>query len=245
MTWEQQTAWPDAWTAWRQWRSALDALGVAVFMFADVPIEEVRGLLLPRNPLPVVAVNTREVVDARAYTAMHEVVHLMLTNAHEEEPALTDRHSARQWNALERFAEAAASFTLIAEDALAAGIETDGVPLEIPSMRMAARRFRVTPLALATRLLHSGYMNEDQYRDWRGEWDAYVRALPKATGFATPVSKALGRGGISYAQLVLEALDTNRIAVTEAARYLNLHVDRFDQLRQRLVTGNPPEGNDE
>ncbi len=48
-----------------------------------------------------------------------------------------------------------------------------------------------------------------------------------------------------YAQLVLEALDTNRLTMAEAARALNLRTERFDRLRQRLVQGSTTEAADE
>lgn len=88
-------------------------------------------------------------------------------------------------------------------------------------------------------------MSWAQYSAWRSEWDRNVQSLSRPRGFATPVCKAIGRGGPMYAQLVLEALDTNRLTMAEAARALNLRTERFDRLRQRLVQGSTTEAADE
>lgn len=238
---EEQASFPDAWQAWHGWRTAIEGLGLLVFQFPKVALDEVRGLVLPRAPLAVVAVNSKETVpQARVYTLLHEVVHLMLFVGREESTALDDRRPASEWNQLERFAEQAASHAFVPEAALAAIVEQ--VPRasawSIAEMRQVARRFWITPLAMATRLRESGHMTAKAYREWREAWDAHVAALPPPrSGPSTPAQKTLGRSGRPFAQLVLEALSTNRINSVEAARYLDLKFEHFDELRERLVAG--------
>src|ERR1700686_4402232 len=45
--------WAEEWRAWNAWRAAIERLGVLVFQFPKVALEEVRGLALLRMPLPV------------------------------------------------------------------------------------------------------------------------------------------------------------------------------------------------
>lgn len=88
VTMNQQLAWPDEWKAWNSWRAAVENLGVLVFQFSRVPLFEVRGLSLLRMPMPVVAINSKEIAPgARIFTLLHEVVHLMLAGGNEEQPA--------------------------------------------------------------------------------------------------------------------------------------------------------------
>ncbi len=232
-----QMTWSNVWQAWRSWRLAIEDAGVLVFMFPDVPLKEARGMTLPARLLPVVAVNTRETPGARPYTALHELTHLMLANAGEEGVAATDRHSTAEWAELEGFAESVASFALIPEDWLKQELARSGVPEGIEPMRALAARFNVTPLAIATRLRHSGYLTWAAYRTWRNEWDACVAEHPVRTGFARPEQRTLGRCGAPFAQLVLEAYDSHQITTAEAARYLSLRPDRFEKLRERLAAG--------
>src|SRR3989344_4539850 len=233
--------WANEWQAWNAWRAAAEQIGILVFQLGKIPREEVRGLALLRMPLPVVAVNGKELPEAKSFTLFHEVVHLMLAIGHEEAPALRERRSSSEWDGVERFAEVAASHALVPEDALRSIIEQLGLHAAvwtIEEVRRIARKFRITPLAMATRLRESGFISWVHYNRWRSEWQSYVASLPPRTGgFATPVGKALNRAGRPFARLVLEALAANRITSVDAARYLGLKFEHFEKLRVRLSEG--------
>jgi Zn-dependent peptidase ImmA (M78 family) len=238
---DEQRTWHNEWRAWTAWRTAVESLGVLVFQFGKVTLGEVRGLALLRTPLPVVGINGKEIPEAKCFTAMHEIVHLMLAAGHEEVPAIQDTRSGEDWQNIERFAEVAASHALVPESFLRSEIESlrlTASTWDIDSVRRLARRFRITPLATATRLRESGFMSWALYRAWRHDWDAYVARLPERNkGFATPVSKAIGRNGRPFTQLVLEALSANRITPVTAARYLDLKFEHFDKLRTVVREG--------
>ena len=238
---DKQTAWANEWQAWRDWRAAVESAGVLVFQFNKVALEEARGLTLLDTPLPVVGINSKErVPEAKAFTLLHEVVHLMLAAGNEERPALQEQRSNEQWAVVERFAESAASHALVPEGALRRSVEAAGAnggDWSTQEVRRLARRFWITPLAMATRLRESGYMSWSRYNEWRGEWSDYVASLPTRTGgFATPAEKAMNRHGRPFVQLVLEAMSGNRISSVDAARYLELKFQHFEQLRT-LVSG--------
>lgn len=239
VTTEQQLGWSSEWQAWRAWRSAAEAAGVLVFQFVKVSLQEARGISLLHWPLPVVGINGKETVpETKAFTLLHELVHLMLAAGHEEESALFEGRDAAQWTELERFAESAASHALLPEDALRQAVGLDRLQeraWSIADTRRMARRFWITPLAMATRLRESGLMSWDHYHAWRSDWDQYIAALPKRSGgFATPAEKTVGRAGLPFVRLVLEAMSANRITSVDAARYLDLKFQHFDQLRTLL-----------
>ncbi len=230
-----QTRWRDEWQAWREWRAAAEKLGIFVFQFPKVELSEARGLSLLRFPLPVVAINSKEWPDSRNYTLLHELIHVMLAAGNEEVPALRERRSGKDWEQLERFAEAATSFALVPENALRAVLPSRPDFWDIPSVRRLARRFRITPLAMATRLQTSGLMSWPEYTAWKKGWDDYVATLPpRGGGFAHPVDKTIGRSGRPYVQLVLQALEANRITSVDASRYLDLKFEHFSKLRDSL-----------
>ncbi len=246
VTVEAQLGWRDAWVAWREWREAMENAGLLVFMFPNVELSEVRGMALPRRPLPVVGVNTKEGVESRAFTALHELVHLALANASEEGSSLTDQRSSDEWEKVEAFAESVASHVLIDEDAMRNVVSREGTPKELTAMRRQASRFKVAPLAYATRLWRSGVLSGAEYGRWLESWNAHLRTLPQRQGgFATPVDKTVSRAGRGFAQLVLEALDTNSISMADASHYLNLRTEHFDKLRAKLFGGETAEGHDE
>lgn len=243
-----QLDWPNEWHAWAAWRGAVEKLGVLVFQFPKVELGEARGLSLLRFPLPVAGVNSKESPEPRSFTLIHEVVHLMLAAGNDEVPAARESRTDEAWAAVERFAEETASHTLVPETALADAIQKDGLlrnGWDIDDMRSLAKRFRITPLAMATRLRASGYFDWAFYRAWKQDWDAYVATLvPRAGGFAHPIAQTLSRAGRPYTQVVLEALAANRITPVNAARYLDLKFEHFDRLKEALQ-GRPGSGGDD
>lgn len=246
---ETQTAWRDEWQAWRGWREAVERTGVLVFQFLKVNLGEVRGLSLLKFPMPVVGINSKEkAAGSKSYTLMHELVHLMLAAGHEEEPAIKEKRTEKQWEGVEHFAENAASHVLVPESALqdAASPKHRNVSWDIEDVRQLARQFRISPLAMATRLRASGYMSWPAYNSWKENWNAYLKKLkPKGGGIATPAEKAINRTGKPFVQLVLEALDSNRITSVDAARYLDLKFQHFDELRQTIRMGVIRSGTDD
>jgi len=212
---------------------------VLVFQFPKVELQEVRGLALLRMPLPVAAINGKEIPEARAFTLYHEIVHLMLAAGNEEAPAVRERRKGDEWMAVERFAEVAASHTLVPDDSLREVVGQFGLQRaawDIEKVRRVTKKFRLTLLAMATRLRESGFMSWEQYNEWREQWQKHVATLPpRHGGFATPMQKALNRVGRPFAQLVLEALAANRITPVNASRYLDLKFEHFDKLRAHLT----------
>ena len=159
----------------------------------------------------------------------------------EEAPAARERRRGNEWLDVERFAEAAASHALVPEDALRNVVGQLGLQQtswEARNVRSVAKKFRLTPLATATRLRESGFMTCAHYNQWREQWQAFVATLPpRGGGFATPMEKAANRAGRTFAQLVLEALSANRITPVDASRYLDLKFEHFDKLRAHLTRG--------
>lgn len=238
----EQLAWRDEWQAWREWRSAVEQSGVLVFQFPKVSLEQTRGVSVLDFPLPAVGINSKESAPgARVYSLLHELVHIALALGKEEMVALREPRSDAQWMEVERFAEEAASEAIIPRSALENQLRGISVPRDgwdVARVRALASKFRVTPLAMATRLRGAGAMSWDGYRQWQAQWNDYISSLKlRRGGIASPVDKALGRAGRPFVQLVLEALDTNRITAVDASRYLDLRFDHIEKLRAELTSG--------
>lgn len=236
-----QLKWRDEWQALNAWRSAVERLGVLVFQFSKVDMEEARGISLLRFPLPVVGVNSKEQPEPKSFTLLHEVAHLMLTVGNEEVSALREQRNSDQWSSVEQFAEAVTSHTLVPEDALLSVIREESFDpgsWGLQDVRRLARRFRISPLAMATRLRASGFMSWSQYQAWKAAWNDFLKSLPpKSKGFALPVDKAVTRNGRPFVQIVLEAMHSNRITAVEASRYLDLKFEHFGKLQDKILAG--------
>lgn len=242
VTVQEQLGWSSEWQAWRQWRGAVEAVGVVVFQFPKVALAQVRGVSLLKFPSPGIGINSKESAPgARIFTLLHELVHVALAAGQEEQSASQETRSDTAWSKVERFAEEAASAALIPDEVFRTFVGRMSVPRDgwdVDLVRTLATKFRVTPLAMATRLRIAGALTWAGYERWKSAWGLYVATLvPRSGGFASPVDKTLGRGGRPFAQLVIEALDSNRITAVQASRYLDLRFHHLDKLRSELRLG--------
>lgn len=242
---EAQLKWRDEFQAWRVWREAVERLNVLVVQFSNVPLQEVRGVSVLEFPAPVIGINIKEITASKPFTLIHELVHLGLANASEELPAIGERRPEPEWMNLERFAEEVTGAALLPKASLSAdptvSDHNTASSWSFSAVRELARRYKVTPLAMITRLLRIGKCSPSAYRQWRIEWEAYLQAHPPkaAGGIATPAQKAVNRHGQPFTRLVLEALTRERITSLEAARYLNLRYPHVEMLRRDLLFALP------
>jgi Zn-dependent peptidase ImmA (M78 family) len=238
ITTDEQLAWTSDWQAWRRWREAVESAGVLVFQFPKVSLTQARGVTLFKFPLPAIGINSKESSPgARSFTLLHELTHLALAVGNEERAALGETRDDAGWLEVEKFAEETASAALIPSEMLSSILKRMDVSPEawdISSIRSLAGKFNITPLAMATRLRTVGALSWNGYNRWKQEWNQYLATLPKRKGFALPVDKTLGRSGRPFVQLVLEALDMNRITAVQASHYLDLRFEHFDKLRNEL-----------
>jgi Zn-dependent peptidase ImmA (M78 family)/DNA-binding XRE family transcriptional regulator len=240
ITLEQQYKWENEFQAWREWRQAVEGVGTLVFQFPKVDPEEVRGVSILEFPLPAVGVNSKEVPGSKPFTLLHELVHLALARADEEKPAASEGRTGQAWRQVEGYAEAVAGAVLMpAPQLLGDSLVRGRSSWSVDEMRRLARRYKVTPLAMATRLLRVGPVSPHAYQRWRADWNRYLKEHPpkKPRGFATPPAKALSRNGLTFTTLVLEALTTERVTAIEAARYLDLRYPHIETLRRELTFG--------
>lgn len=237
----EQQGWPNEYRAWHEWRAAVENIGALVFQFSKVKVEEIRGLSLLEFPLPVIGINSKEIPASKPFSLLHELVHVMLACANEEKPALMENRTAQAWTELEKFTEAVAGAVLMPAKALLNEWEVSSRSTasdwDIMEIRKLARRYKVTPKAMITRLLLLHRCTPAAYRRWTDAWEANLKEHPPKPGggIATPAEKALNRNGRSFSRLVLEALTHERITAVEAARYLELNYPHIETLRRNLA----------
>ncbi|HEX7408956.1 MAG TPA: XRE family transcriptional regulator [Candidatus Binatia bacterium] len=240
---DDQLHWPNEYMAWRTWRDRAEALGLMVFQVPGIPLREMRGVALFLDPLPVLGVNSREHPLARAFTLLHEITHVMLSRSGDEHPAAEERRSASQWSELERFADATTAAALMPRETMLADSRirdhAASAPWDTEEIQALARRYRVSPVALLTRLVNLRRTTWTFYREWREAWDKQWEQRPKkeSAGGPSRVDTILSRVGPTFAALVLDSLERDLISPQAASEALDLKLHHFADLKRELVLG--------
>jgi transcriptional regulator with XRE-family HTH domain len=234
----EQLSWPNEFVAYRVWRAAVESLGVLVCQFPGKGLPDVRGTSILHFPLPLAGVSSKELPLSKPFTLLHEVVHLALAANNEEKPALEEKRDESRWLDVERFCEAVAGAALMPADSLLDDVDVAAQRKtkfwEVALIRRTARRYRVTPTAIATRLLRLNVMGPRAYADWKDAWETYCKSRPEkpSFGIATPSQKAVGRNGPLFTSLVLSALSNERITSSAASNFLDLGYAHVETLRR-------------
>lgn len=236
-----QFSWASEFVAYRAWRVAVERLGVLVCQIPGKGIGHVRGTSIVHFPLPVAGVSSKELPLSKPFTLLHEVVHLALAASDEERSASEETRDEPGWLQVERFCEGAAGAALMPPDAITGDEDVARQRRSndwgVEAIRRTARRFRVTPTAVVTRLLRLGVMTPAKYASWKEDWQRYRDAHPDKPGFgiASPAEKAVSRNGPLFTSLVLGALNSDRISSVDASNYLDLNFGHVETLRRGWI----------
>jgi Zn-dependent peptidase ImmA (M78 family)/transcriptional regulator with XRE-family HTH domain len=225
--------------AFGQMRQAVERQGTLVFQ-ASVDLEEMRGLAVFDEPLPVILVSSKEEFMApRLFTLFHELVHLMLHRSAISNGAETGigEESAR----IEAFANHCAAAALVPMDSLLQDLETFGFS-QVRSfsddvIRQLARRYRVSWETVLRRLLTARKVSSDEYKEARERWQAELAARPRRTAGAPRIHiTELSRTGDLFPRLVLQNFYQEKITAPEVADYLNLKLKHLPMVEAELRT---------
>ena len=244
ITIDRQRQWQaQGYDAFNEVRDAVEALGALVFQ-AAVPLEEMRGLAIYMEPLPLVLVSSKEKFMApRLFTLLHEVCHLMLHCSAVSDGAEDGLKGEAQ--RVEVFANHVAGAALLPMDCLLAEPEIAGIQPRTAwndtQIERVARRYRVSRETVLRRLLIAGRVTGDDYRSASGRWrQAFAALPPKKTEGAPQVHVVeLSRVGRVFPRLVLQNYYQEKITGPDVSEYLNLKLKHLPKVEAELSGRRP------
>ena len=219
VTVEEQLGWASPREAFEAWREAAEVQGVIV-MELQLGSEGLRGFALADDFAPVVAVNTHENVQARIFTVVHELAHLM------SETAKACLEVTREAERTERWCDEVASAAVLPRNALREALEglADTGQPDFEAVRELAERFNVSLRATAMALIRSGLGEADLYEDI--EERAPAADFEKGFGRSREPRRAprqrFTEVGPRAASSVLAAVQSGRLSELDARRHLRL-----------------------
>jgi Zn-dependent peptidase ImmA (M78 family)/transcriptional regulator with XRE-family HTH domain len=209
-------------SAYSTWRPAVEDAGILVFQASGVQVEEMRGVALPGEP-PAVVLNAKDSDTARAFSLVHELVHLAL-----DEPGMCDLAIHPRSARLEVFCNATAGAALVpADDLLATGaVASHRGPWDDAALLPLSRHFGVSPEVVLRRLLDLRRATLEDYHEWRSRWEPRRNGGGGGDYYRTVVSR-LGRG---FVRLALAAYHERVISAAEFGRIVGVKLNRLGRL---------------
>lgn len=241
---DHQIQWKDKYEVLRNWRQALERLGILVFQVSGIRPTEMRGFAIAEELLPIMAVNrsNHESPRARVFSFMHELTHLMLRSSSvcdfdDESPrAAIDLKT-------EVFCNRVAAEILVPRAHFLRQPEIASQParpIEWSEDTIAelSKRYGVSRLVIVRSLLTHGRASRAFYQRKQAEY--YERNKEwiekEKDGFERYGEKRVRLLGNSFTRLVLETYHNGRLTLSEVVGHLGIKVNSLPVVERALGT---------
>jgi len=233
---DEQTACLGSAEAYRLWRQKCEDIGVFVFQSHKVAVDEMRGCALTDEHAPVIVVNGQDSFVARAFTLIHEMVHILLG-----ESGVTGAgpyvYAPRPDRAIERFCNHVAAETIVPKTDFVQCVPSNWKTRDDDVISNAAKLYRTSRAVIVLRLVETGFASS-QYLN--SKWPA-LQAVPKEK----PVQEGgpprhrlvLARTGESFAKLAITAFHDGTIHGGQLASLMDMKLTHLPKVERIVFPG--------
>jgi Zn-dependent peptidase ImmA (M78 family) len=240
VTYDMQSHWRSPYTALREWRQRLEGVGVLVFQISGLDSSEVRGFSFAESVLPVIAVNRGETPNARIFSLMHELVHLMLRQSsicdfeEDGKRSVVDEQTEVFCN---RVAAAVLVPRVLFEQEPTVRAAAHGVRIwSEDEIKALAGIYCVSREVIVRRLVTIGRASETFYKQKRREYLAQYQAMKDdlKEGFAENYGRKRASILGNFARIVLQSYYQDRITLADVSGYLGIKLKHLSELERAV-----------
>lgn len=237
ITINQHKEWKDLWEALNALKKFIESKNIMIFQFS---FEErnIRGFVLKDMKPYVIVLNStsKEHVSARIFTLMHEYAHILLQESQSalcypgDAPISGDNKEAE----MERWCDNFAGCFLMPKEPF---LKDFSSYLDYEHIRRLSNKYRVSKLAVLTRLLVLGEIKWPQYEEQRDIINQEgFKSKEKSGGIGNKVTTTIRQRGKKFCSLILESNNRNIITTNDAIEYLDIKLSNLNELKKELVS---------
>jgi Zn-dependent peptidase ImmA (M78 family)/DNA-binding XRE family transcriptional regulator len=230
---EKQINFKDAYKLFNYLRDILEDMNVLVFKFS-MPIEDARGFALTDEAPAIIVINSKDTIEARLFSLMHEFGHVLLgeTIIDIPEASLTIRDNIERWcNAF------SSSFLLPAETARKLFEERKAKLTGTETLNTLSKKYKMSKAALLVKMVDLKYISRQEFESVVARYNTKETKKgikrEKKGGIASD-KRCLSEVGNKFISLVANNFDKNFITYTDALSYLSIKSKNFEKV---LVKG--------
>lgn len=220
-------------SAYRFWRRTAEAAGVFVFAATGVSTTEMRGLALSDSYAPAIVVNNSDSYQARSFTLIHELVHILIGDTAVSGP-LNYQIQASLGDPTEQFCNSVATEILVPRADFSGRIPADWGARYESVIRTLARRYWVSPSVIAIRLHETGFASQEFVRERLAEAKAHAPKKREGPVKIPQQTLAISRVGESFSRHAISAYRGGELGGGELSALLNLRMKHLPALEQAV-----------
>lgn len=231
-----QKSWKSSSEALTNWKNYIEGMDIYVVQFPFVDVEECRGFAIAEERFPVIGINSKDSYNARIFTLIHELAHVLFRESVLINDSLENYFSSGI--NLEQTCNRLAAEILVPKGELQ--LEFDADENSFKEVKRLSRNFRVSGHVLLIRLRTEKLISEDIFRDLRSEFSFYDSSGKGSDG-GDPYYNQIVRKGKLYLKTAFQSYFDNQINVAELANLTGWKVPNLNELAAKTY-GWPEEG---
>ena len=230
LTLEKQRKFKTAYELFHYLRDILEDMNIYVFQFS-MPVEDARGFVFVDDSPNVIVVNTKDIIEARLFSLMHEFGHILLGESVIDLPdvASSGKGQIESWcNAF------SASFLLPKHVANDIFVENKAVLTQRKTLNSLSKKYKVSKAMLLLSMKKLNFIQKKDYdnilNQFRSDLKIEKEKAAKGGGGVPSDRKTLSEVGNKFISLVANNYDREFITYTDALNYLSIKSKNFDKV---------------
>ena len=231
-----QKSWRSSSEALTQWKNSIEEKDIYVVQFPFVDVDECRGFALSEGLFPVIGINSKDSYNARIFTLIHELAHVLFRDSVLINDSLTEYFSSGR--KLEQTCNRLAAEILVPVDALRVEFSTNKNAFS--EIKRLSRKFRVSGYVLLIRLKTEQLITEQIFRDLQRDFSFYDSSGNGSEGGNAYYNQIVRKGKL-YLKTAFQSYFDNQINVAELANLTDWKVPNLNELAAKIY-GWPEDG---
>ncbi|MDP2382083.1 MAG: XRE family transcriptional regulator [Nitrospirota bacterium] len=242
---DAQVKWKKPYGPFTAWKEAIESKNVLVFQAVDVPAEDLEGFSIYHSELPIISVNIKSPVNARIFTLLHELTHLVIHQTGLCNDLQHERNKAPNERKIETFCNLVAGATLVPKEFLLNEklvIENKGRhDWEDTAIHKLALHFGVSREVVLRRLLICNRTTKAFYEDKLGQYTEEFKAFKakekaKKNKFGLlPGPKVIASAGTPFVKMVLGNYYRGSITLNSVSDILGIKLKHLPGVEAKVM----------
>ena len=226
----KQRQFKNSYDLFRDLREILEDKNIFVFQFS-MPIEDARGFVFCDELPFVIVVNSKDKIEARIFTMMHEFAHILLRESVIDLPSASKPNN----NNTEKWCNEFASNFLLPENFNEIIRNTEELT-QRKTLNSLSKRYKISKGMLLYNMYKLNYISNSEYNEKLNQYteETITSKTSKKGGGITLEKKRVLEMGNNFISLVADNYDKKYITYSDALGYLSIKSKRFNKLLARV-----------
>lgn len=231
LTEEKQRKFKTPYELFNYLRDILEDQNIYLFQFS-MPIEDARGFVFVDEFPNIIVVNTKDNIEARIFSLMHEFAHVLLGESVIDLPDATSIFK----DDIEKWCNEFASAFLLPKDLAKTTFEANKQNLtQKETLRYLSNKYKVSKAMLLLNMLKLRYIKREEYDSILARFKKETikpnkKSEEKIEGGIPSEVRCLSEVGNKFVSLIANNYDKEHITYSDALNYLSIKSKSFDKV---------------